>query len=172
MNEMTLPFRHRIRNSSLGGLSPSTLPLGQWGFPQYWIFTSERRRNILFLWNLNGVRTRDLRLSKQAALTTAPGPPPRTQSKPPASSCWGLAPLGSITNIFPLSTQTIAASVIFLVWYVYLQIMYTYNIDLQASCSTYFKQVFFQYKSCILPPTNRKVVQPVTWRDWPITTVI
>ena len=86
MNEMTLPFRHRIRNLSLGGLSPSTLPLGQWGFPQYWIFTSERRRNILFLWNLNGVRTRDLRLSKQAALTTAPGPPPRTQSKPPASS--------------------------------------------------------------------------------------
>ena len=27
-------------------------------------------------------------------------------------------------------------------------------------------------KSCILPPTNRGVVQPVTWRDQPITAVI
>ena len=35
-------------------------------------------KNILFLWNLedqSGVRTRDLRLSKQAALITTPGPP-------------------------------------------------------------------------------------------------
>ena len=29
MNEMTLPFRHRIRNSNHGGLRPSTLSLGQ-----------------------------------------------------------------------------------------------------------------------------------------------
>ena len=28
MNEMTLSSRHRIRNSSPGGLRPSTLPLG------------------------------------------------------------------------------------------------------------------------------------------------
>ena len=28
------------------------LPLGHGGFPQYWIITSERRINILFLWNL------------------------------------------------------------------------------------------------------------------------
>ena len=33
MNEMTLPSRHRIRNSSPGGLGPSTLPLGQGGSP-------------------------------------------------------------------------------------------------------------------------------------------
>ena len=33
--EMTLPFRHRNRNSSLGGLRPGTLPLGQGGSPQY-----------------------------------------------------------------------------------------------------------------------------------------
>ena len=75
-----MPFRHRIRNSNPGGLRPSTLPLGHWGSPQYLIFTSERGRDILFLWNLegqSGVRTRDLRLSKQAAaLTTAPAPPP------------------------------------------------------------------------------------------------
>ena len=52
MNEMTLPSRHRIRNSSPGCLRPSTLPLPHGGSPQYWIFTSERGRNILFLWNL------------------------------------------------------------------------------------------------------------------------
>ena len=30
-NEMTLPSRHKIRNSSPGGLRPSTLPLGHGG---------------------------------------------------------------------------------------------------------------------------------------------
>ena len=34
---MTLSFRHRIRNSSPGGLRPSTLPLGHGGSPQYWV---------------------------------------------------------------------------------------------------------------------------------------
>ena len=52
INEMTLPSRHRTRNSSPGGLRPSTLPLGHRGSPQYWIFTSEGEGNILFLWNL------------------------------------------------------------------------------------------------------------------------
>ena len=49
---MTLPSRHRIWNLGHGGLRPSTLPLGHGGSPQYWIFTSKRERNILFLWNL------------------------------------------------------------------------------------------------------------------------
>ena len=31
MNEMTLPSRHRIRNSIPGGLKPSRLPLGHRG---------------------------------------------------------------------------------------------------------------------------------------------
>ena len=35
MNVMTLPSRHRIRNSSPGGLRPSTLPLGHGSFPRY-----------------------------------------------------------------------------------------------------------------------------------------
>ena len=35
MNEMTLHSRHRIQNSSPGGLRPSTLPLGHGGSPQY-----------------------------------------------------------------------------------------------------------------------------------------
>ena len=39
-------------NSSPGGLRLSTLPLDHGGSPQYWIYTSERGINILFLWNL------------------------------------------------------------------------------------------------------------------------
>ena len=35
MNEMTLSSRHRIRNSSPGGLNPNTPPLGHGGSPQY-----------------------------------------------------------------------------------------------------------------------------------------
>ena len=35
MNEITLPYRHRIRNSSPGGLRPSILPLVHGGSPQY-----------------------------------------------------------------------------------------------------------------------------------------
>ena len=37
MNEMTLPSRHRIQNSSPGGLRTSTLPPGHAGSPQYWV---------------------------------------------------------------------------------------------------------------------------------------
>ena len=48
MNEMTLPSRHRIRNSDPGGLRPSTLDLGHGGCPQYWNFTSERGINFCF----------------------------------------------------------------------------------------------------------------------------
>ena len=79
MNEMTLPSRHRIQNSIFGGLRPSTLHLGHGGSPLYCIFTSERGKNFfdsLKLEGQSGVRTRNLRLSKQAALSTAPGPPP------------------------------------------------------------------------------------------------
>ena len=64
MNEMTLPSRHRMRNSSPGGLRPSTLPLGHGGFPQYILFTTERGRSIfvsLKLEGQSGVRARDLR---------------------------------------------------------------------------------------------------------------
>ena len=49
INEMTLPSRHRICNSGPGGLRPSTLPRGP---HNYCIITTDRRRNILFLWNL------------------------------------------------------------------------------------------------------------------------
>ena len=41
------------QNSKPGGLRSSTLPIDHIGFSQYWLFTSERGRNFLFLWNLN-----------------------------------------------------------------------------------------------------------------------
>ena len=81
MNEMTLPSRHRIRNSIAGGLRPRALPLGNHRSPP------PPPHNIEFLRvggvetsvSLNpecqsGGRTRGLQLSKQAALTNAPGP--------------------------------------------------------------------------------------------------
>ena len=49
MIEMTLSSRHRIRNSSPGGLRPSTLPLGHGGSPQYVVC----HRNIGYCMPLN-----------------------------------------------------------------------------------------------------------------------
>ena len=46
MIEMTLSSRHGIRNTSPGGLRPSTLPLGHGGFPQKLTFTRGWGRNI------------------------------------------------------------------------------------------------------------------------------
>ena len=51
VDEMTLPSRHRIRNSCHDGLRPSTLPLGHGGSPQYWIFTREREETFCFFEN-------------------------------------------------------------------------------------------------------------------------
>ena len=42
MNEMTLSSRHRIRNSSPGGLRPSTLPLGHVGSPEFYTWMGEK----------------------------------------------------------------------------------------------------------------------------------
>ena len=51
MIEMTLSSRHRIRNSSPGGLRPSTLPLGHGGSPQYQLLHVDGEETILFLSN-------------------------------------------------------------------------------------------------------------------------
>ena len=48
MNEMTLSSRHRIRNSSPGGLRPSTLPLGHGGSPQYCLSHVDGEETFLF----------------------------------------------------------------------------------------------------------------------------
>ena len=64
MNEMTVPSTHKIRKSGLKGHE---------GSPQNWIFTSEHFVSLKRE-GQSEARTRDLRLSKQAALITAPGP--------------------------------------------------------------------------------------------------
>ena len=51
MNEMTLPSRHRIRNSSPVALRLSTLPLGHGGSPQYWLSHVDGEEAFLFLSN-------------------------------------------------------------------------------------------------------------------------
>ena len=51
---MTLSSRHRIRNSSPGGLMPSTLPLGHGGSLQYWLSHVDGEETFLFLWNRRG----------------------------------------------------------------------------------------------------------------------
>ena len=51
MNEMTLSSKHRIRNSSPGGLRPSTLPVGHGGSPQYRVLHVDGEENLLFLSN-------------------------------------------------------------------------------------------------------------------------
>ena len=81
MNEMILPSRQRIRNSSPGCLRPSTLPLGHVGSPDIESLrvSGENHFVSLKLENQSGVRTRDLQLSKQAVLPRAPRP------------IWGLA---------------------------------------------------------------------------------
>ena len=78
MIKMTLSSRRRIRNSSSGGLRPSTLPLGHGGgSPQYWLsyVDGEETFSVSFkpprpgteLWTLTW---------KAAVLTTTLGPPP------------------------------------------------------------------------------------------------
>ena len=51
MSEMTLPARHRIRNSNPVGLRPSTLPLCHGGSPQYWVLRVDGGKFFLFLLN-------------------------------------------------------------------------------------------------------------------------
>ena len=73
---MTLTSRHSIWNSSPNYLRSRTLPLGHGGSHkvEYLRVSGEKHFVSLKLECLSGGRTRDLRLSKQAALTTAPGP--------------------------------------------------------------------------------------------------
>ena len=51
MIEMTLSSRHRIRNSSPGGLRPSTLPLGHGGSPNIDFHTWMGKKHFWFLSN-------------------------------------------------------------------------------------------------------------------------
>ena len=71
MSELTLPSRHRIRNSNPGGLRPSTLPLGHGGSPQYWVLRVNGDETFLFLSNRRDREASpELYTGKAAVLTT------------------------------------------------------------------------------------------------------
>ena len=90
MIEMILSSRHRIRNSSPGGLRSSTLPLGHGGSPQYWLshVAGEKTYFVSFKPPRPGTEPRTLTW-KAAVLTTTLGPPP----------CWHTSPSG-VVRIF------------------------------------------------------------------------
>ena len=70
---MTLSSRHRIRNSSPGGLRPSTLPLGHGGSPQYWLSHVDGEETFFVSFKPPRPGTEPRTLAWQAAvLTTTP----------------------------------------------------------------------------------------------------
>ena len=83
MNEMTLSSRHRIRNSSPGGLRPSTLLLGHGGSPQYRVLHMDEEETFLFLFLSNretGNRTPNSSV-KGSGANHYPRAPARKQQK-------------------------------------------------------------------------------------------
>ena len=73
MNNMTLPSRHGSRNSSPGSPRPSTLFVTEAPHIIESLRVSEKETFVsLKLVGQSGARTRDLRLSKQAASARAP----------------------------------------------------------------------------------------------------
>ena len=88
MIKMTLSSRHRIRNSSPGGLRPSTLPLGHGGSPQYWLSHVDGEETIFVSFKPPRPGTEPRTLTwKAAVLTTTLGPPPSLSSTTSAFSC-------------------------------------------------------------------------------------
>ena len=78
MIAMTLSSRHRIRNSSPGGLRPSTLPLGHGGSPQYWLSHVDGEETFFVSFKPPRLGTEPRTLAwKAAVLTTTLGPPSR-----------------------------------------------------------------------------------------------
>ena len=71
---MTLSSRHRIRNSSPGGLRPSTLLLGHGGSPQYWLSHVDGEETIFVSFKPPSPGTEPRTLAwKAAVLTTTLG---------------------------------------------------------------------------------------------------
>ena len=77
MIEMTLSSRHSIRNSSPGGLRPSTLPLSHGGSPQYWLSHVDGEETCFVSFKPPRPRTEPRTLAwKVTVLTATLGPPP------------------------------------------------------------------------------------------------
>ena len=81
MIEMILSSRHRIRNTSPGGLRPSTLRLGHGGFPQNWLSHVDGEETFLLLSNRRDREPNPELAWKAAVLTTTLWPPPRVYMK-------------------------------------------------------------------------------------------
>ena len=101
---MTLSSRHRIRNSSPGGLRPSTLPLGHGGSPQYWIIGP---RSIIFrtpstaaFWMATITYSVSCRPKESAIKGFRPSPPPLLPQKNWCPSLWSCPPF--IPTIAPI----------------------------------------------------------------------
>ena len=93
MIEMTLSSRHRIRNSSPGGLRPSTLPLGHGGSPQYWLSHVDGEETFFVSFKPPRPGTEPWTLAwKAAVLTTTLGPPPNPHDIALANVMWFAIP--------------------------------------------------------------------------------
>ena len=82
MIEMTLSSRHRIRNSSPGGLRPSTLPLGHGGSPQYWLSHVDGEETFFVSFKPPRPGTEPRTLAWTATTTLGPPPPGVADSRP------------------------------------------------------------------------------------------
>ena len=152
---MTLSSRHKIRNSSPGGLRPSTLPLGHGGSPQYWLSHVDGEETFFVSSKPPRPGTEPRTLAwKAAVLTTTLGHPPGRCCK-----CCNICGLVSAARVVLLADWSVlqvlysiwtgrcckccilsglvgAASVVFYLDWSVLQVLYCLQSDRCCPCCT------------------------------------